>query len=314
MLPGMLKKLEERFGVRIRLESQTSNPDEIYRIKGPAGIFWKVQRKRMRGETDYGIGDTQDFFGTTAVVYGNNEQVRKVADWIRIKLIHSGAKFRIDRIAIKDEERETGYRASHIVFEIKVDGVAVPAEIQVRTKEMHEEAKLGRFSHGLREAGISNEEHRRIMENLVDWMGGEFRKSEEIHQTQKMEREKKKGEPREKQRAYTVRILDIREKKTKQEYGKIQAKKGETVGGIVALAVGLENKVKVTDGSVQNGEKTLDFYEKCPPQINLTIEKGNGPGRSTCEKLLKGSVVSPEAVAKIQEHLKKFKKKRWGRK
>ncbi|MBD3398285.1 hypothetical protein GF412_03720 [Candidatus Micrarchaeota archaeon] len=309
VLPEMLRKLEGKFGLKIRLESQTSNPDEIYRIKGPAGIFWKVRRKRKRGEPDYGIGDIQDFIGTTAVVYGNEGDVRKIADWIRIGLLQSRAKFSIDRIAIKDEERETGYRASHIVFEIKVDGVAVPAEIQVRTKEMHEEAKLGRFSHAFKEAGISSGEHRRIMEKIAELMGGEFRKAEEIYETQKTERRKVARGRKKDVAIYRVTVLDLRKRRAKQEHLSVKAKNKEVVGGIVVLAIGFGNKVKVTDASME-GENGLDFFGECPQEITITVEKGKGPGRDTCDELLKGKVLTPNAVEAIQEYKKTLKRKR----
>lgn len=305
LLPEMVKKIGEKFSLKVQLESQTSDPDEVCTIKGPAGMFRKVLRKRAHGNPDYGVGDIQDICRTTVVVYGSLKEARTVADWIRIGLTHNMARFRIDRIAIKDEKRESGYEAAHVVFEIKIDGKAVPCEIQVRTKEMHEDAKMGKFSHGLKEAGITTEEQRAIMDRVLAFFREWFRRSEIMNQTQKLEKKKIGMELDRKSQTYRINIMDMRGGMPKSSHISVRAEKDEAVGGVVALAGLLGVKTKV-EGA---GKEKLDLFDKCPEEIVITLEKGQGVGRSTCEKLMGGAVVTPAAIEKIREYMKTIPKR-----
>jgi len=314
VLQSMATNLGKKFKLNVELVSHTSNPDELYRIKGPAGIFWKLRKSRDNKDGKYSsVEDLQDNVGVTVQVDGSFKDAWVIADWIRIGLTHQRAKFRINRIDIKDKENEeTGYHAAHVVFDMTVDGVAVPCEIQVRTRETHEAAKMGKYQHGIKEAGITTEEHRKIMERVLKVLGIEFQLAQKQNELERLEQEKALAAAMEiSKKRYMVKVFNRRKSRATFEDVEVWAKKGEVVGGIVALSSGFKSKIKVEEingGEQPNGK--LDLFDECPGNITISIEKGRGPGKETLERLISGKVITPEAVEAIRERLGEMPKKR----
>ena len=294
-LEKMLEDISRRFGVDLELASHTSNKEEKYRVKGPSGMFWKCKRKGCV------IDDLQDFLGMTVVVDGSLEDARKVADWIVIKLRH----IQIKKADIKDKERESGYWVPNVVFKVGGKGMDVPVEIQVRPRKTHLESKTGKFSHGIKVSRSF------VDRDLVKALKPSFEAMEDIFDTQRLNRgdlDLKSGNTRK----YNVQVLDKTAKATDASYTmSVEANKGEVVGGVVALSTGLGKAVVITS---RDGQTVLDLFDESPGSIFVTVKKGKGVDKNTCDLLLNAKVISPEAIEAITEYRKGAPKKRKWRK
>jgi hypothetical protein len=295
-LRKMLDDISKRLGLDMELASHTSNAEEQYRIKGPSGMFWKCKRKACV------IDELQDFLGMTVVVDGSIGDAREVADWIVIALRH----MQIKKADIKDKERESGYWVPHVVFKVRKNGLDVPVEIQVRPRKTHLESKTGKYAHGLK-VGRSF-----VDGALVKALEPAFMGMEGIFDTQRLTRKDLDIKPSN-TRKYGVQVFDKTAKPSDASYTlTVDANKGEVVGGLIALSTGLEKSVVVT---TRDGQSELTLFNESPGDIFVMIKKGKGVDQNTCDLLLKGKVVTPEAIEAITEYRKNApRKSRWGRK
>jgi hypothetical protein len=294
-LQGIIDSLSKRFEVRIELASHTSNKDDVYRIKGPSGNFWKIKKYRKKGIEDYNIHKIKDELAATLVVDGTFEDAKVIANRLTRELKQS---LRASEINIKSVPRETGYTVPHVTCKVKVGDAEVPFEIQVRPAETHVESRVGELSHAAKISGF-------ITGPLVEKLKTTFKEMEAAHDTLRLSR---KDLPKADtlHAKFSVRVFDGTARKVKALGSKvITAYNGECVGGIVALSVGLGKAVEVTD----EREGHLDLFEKCPGNITINIKKGPGINKETCKMLMDGKVITPKALEVVSSHCKSLPRK-----
>ena len=64
----------------------------------------------------------------------------------------------------------------------------------------------------------------------------------------------------------------------------------------------------------RDGQTVLDLFDESPGSIFVTVKKGKGVDKNTCDLLLNAKVISPEAIEAITEYRKGAPKKRKWRK
>ncbi len=292
---GIIDSLGKRFGLKIELASHTSDKEDVYRIKGPSGMFWKIIKYRKKGIPDYNIHKLKDVLATTLVVDGDFEDAKAVANRITRELKQS---LRATEINIKTMPRETGYAVPHVTCLVKVGEDEVPFEIQVRPAETHEDARTGPLSHAAKTSGF-------ITGPLVEKLKTTFREMETAHDTMRLSRPLAKKKDTE-HVIFRFRVFDDTCKEPAISGSeRVAARGGECVGGIVALSVGLGKAVEVTD---ERG-KMLDLFEKCPEEIVIRVKKGKGLNKETCKMLMDGKVITPEALRIVSDYCKSLPKK-----
>lgn len=312
---GKLKEivdlLGKRFGLEIALASHTSNEEDVSRIKGPSGIYLKIKNYRKRAEKarregdvkrikkyeGYDINRVPDIVGATMVVKGTLEDATEVADRLvwHLRQQLKATEFEVDAVP-----RDTGYTVPHVTCKAKVDGEEVPFEVQVRPAETHEEAKTGGLSHATKLSGF-------ITGELVEKLKATFSEMETAHDTLRLFRA---SLPRadSKQKAFMVSVFEGPKREGEiPDSKKVIAYKGECVGGVVALSVGLSKPVEVTNGE----DRGLDLFGECPGGIVIRKKKGAGINKETCKMLMDGKVITPEALRIFAEYYKIAPSKKW---
>ncbi|MEM4271993.1 MAG: hypothetical protein QXH30_00205, partial [Candidatus Bilamarchaeaceae archaeon] len=240
-MEAILSSLRERFGVGIMLASHTSNCEDIYRIKGPSGMFWKIRKYRKKGDAEYDIHRIKDVLAATIVVDGALEDARAVADRL---VWHLKQRLKAKEINIKSIPRESGYEVPHVTCKAKVNEKEIPFEIQVRPAKIHKEAKTGLLSHAAKISGF-------ITGQLVEKLKPTFQEMELANETMRLMREKQRAERR--RNAFRHRVSIVRLGNCKRGNGRaIDAYRGECVGGVVALALNaegasIETKIEIMD-------------------------------------------------------------------
>ncbi len=306
-LKGILGQISQKTKLKMELASHTSDNEHIYRVKGPSGIFWKVLKHREEGKK-YEIADVKDFLSTTMVVDGGFEDARAVARRMELHLRH---RFRTFDIEMDADERPTGYKVPHITCSIKVGGMEVPFEVQVRTAETHEESKTGDLAHAKK---ISAKISGFITRELIEKLKATFEEMQKASDTLRMLRSSLLLPEKSNRLKYKARVLQMDGKaQTAVSCRDVDAVKGECVGGIVALSVGPDKAVDVYNAAdfYDLDRKRLDLFGHCPEEILIEVREGPGINRNTCDMLLNGSVLTPEAQEIISEYRKIAPRKKW---
>ena len=301
-LGRIVSDLGNRFGMRMELASHTSNPADVYRIKGPSGMFWKIDRyRKKRGRLDYDIHMISDVLATTVVLDGDLEQASAMARrlmWAmkqRFKVLYN--------VSIKDKPRETGYIVPHLVAGIKVDGEDVPFEVQVRPVEAHAQAKTGPLSHAIKiSSGF-------ITMPLVERLGETFQGMETVDTLNMRLRNSEAPCKKAETEAHSITVLGG--KKGKNTRMRKDAWRGECAGGVAAMCMHELGAPLSTKFEIAGGDgKTLSLWDPCPQEMVLYLGQGKKVGPDTWKGLLHEKVITPKAREIVSGHCRDSKPKR----
>jgi len=131
-LAALEKRRREYFG------TYTDAPwDVTMRVKDPASINAKLERKHRQGKPNYGLANLTDLVGVRVVV-----ESRACAAHVAELTRRTFAVREADCEEYLDTPRADGYRGIHLILNVEPDGVVpripIPVELQIRTILQHQ--------------------------------------------------------------------------------------------------------------------------------------------------------------------------------